>query len=317
MAADDGNAVIADGIGHKKRSGNLLTDSAAALVSSTFFTTSFYPLHRVKILLQTQDSNPLVLSGQVKRYTVVDAVPRLLREGGLRELWRGNAAYMLRHVPSTTLSFAFKDAALRLLPHFATQQQLAAATAVNLAAGFLGGAAALLVVYPLDFATIRMAAELRQHHKGHGILATLDSTQRAGGLRALYRGYGVSAVAIGSYKALYFGLYDTACAVMEQRSSEAAAAYSIHTHSSTATSPSLLSPAAADGPSSSAPTSTTSSTRTSSPSSPPSLLSRWAAASCVVVAASSLTYPLDVVRKRLVADTAAEGEAAVGAKEGA
>lgn len=34
------------------------------------------------------------------------------------------------------------------------------------------------------------------------------------------------------------------------------------------------------------------------------MLERWAVASCVVVAASSLTYPLDVCRKRLVADTA-------------
>lgn len=48
------------------------------------------------------------------------------------------------------------------------------------------------------------------------MLETLKSTQRAGGLRALYRGYGVSALAIGAYKSLYFGLYDTAVAAMEQ-----------------------------------------------------------------------------------------------------
>jgi hypothetical protein len=45
---------------------------------------------------------------------------------------------------------------------------------------------------------------------------TLTSAQRHGGLPSLYRGFGVSAAAIGAYKALYFGLYDTACAVMEQ-----------------------------------------------------------------------------------------------------
>jgi hypothetical protein len=49
------------------RSGSLLSDSAAALMSSTVFALSFYPLHRVKILLQTQDSNPLITSGQVCR----------------------------------------------------------------------------------------------------------------------------------------------------------------------------------------------------------------------------------------------------------
>lgn len=49
-----------------------------------------------------------------------------------------------------------------------------------------------------------------------GLMDTINSTQRSGGVRALYRGYGVSATAIGAYKALYFGLYDTACAAMEQ-----------------------------------------------------------------------------------------------------
>ena len=38
--------------------------AAAALLSSSMFATAFYPLHRVKILLQTQDSNPLVMNGQ-------------------------------------------------------------------------------------------------------------------------------------------------------------------------------------------------------------------------------------------------------------
>ncbi|KAG2490693.1 hypothetical protein HYH03_010854 [Edaphochlamys debaryana] len=229
-----------------------------------------YPLHRVKVLLQTQDSNPLIINGQVPRYTVLGAAPRLLREGGLRELWRGNAAYMARHIPSTTLSFAFKDALLRAvlppvhLKHGAGPtgvEGLGAAAATNMAAGFVGGAAALFLVYPLDFATIRMAAELRRHKRSEGVFATLNNTQRAGGVAALYRGYGVSALAIGSYKALYFGLYDTACAVMEQR------AAAQHQDS-------------------------------------PGVLERWGAANAVVVAASTATYPLDTVRKRLVADTA-------------
>ncbi|PNW83117.1 hypothetical protein CHLRE_06g307300v5 [Chlamydomonas reinhardtii] len=364
---EDALAVVA--VKRDRRAGNIVTDSAAALLSSSLFSTMFYPLHRIKILLQTQDSNPLITSGQVRRYTIVDSVPRLLREGGVRELWRGNGAYMLRHVPSTTLSFAFKDALLRhVLPHIDLapppppppqpsppdaavagggrgasgaaagpgpgsiagapgwsrvdrerleaervardregMKRFAAATAVNLAAGFLGGAAALLLVYPLDFATIRMASELRKQKKSIGMLETLKSTQRAGGLRALYRGYGVSALAIGAYKSLYFGLYDTAVAAMEQRNARRAAAAAaaatggtaqsprlaphhlvpqhLHSHAAHAAAPShaLHAHAAHHGP---------------------TVLERWAAANVVVLAASSITYPLDVVRKRLVADTA-------------
>lgn len=142
--------------GNPRARGSLASDSGAALLSSSVFSTAFYPLHRVKILLQTQDSNPLVVSGAFRRYTVMDALPRLVHEGGVQNLWRGCPAYMLRHVPSTTLSFAFKDALLRRLPHYeAHGEHLPRAAAVHLLAGFLGGAAALFLVYPMDFATIR------------------------------------------------------------------------------------------------------------------------------------------------------------------
>ncbi|GLI59946.1 hypothetical protein VaNZ11_001998 [Volvox africanus] len=290
------------------RAGSLLSDSVAALLSSSLFTTLFYPLHRVKILLQTQDSNPLITSGQVRRYRVMTAVPRLAREGGVRELWRGNGAYMLRHVPSTTLSFAFKDAVLRTLPHYGGYEDLGRAALVNLAAGFIGGTAALFLVYPLDFATIRMASELRHSKKGLGVMDTLNSAQRSGGLAALYRGFGVSAAAIGAYKALYFGLYDTACTAMEQRPGWAAAAAVRRPHSAAV--PWAASPAKSGSGASvpAGPAIAASSAAAPTGHQPRqhrlTVMQRWATANLVVLTASSLTYPLDVVRKRLVADTA-------------
>ncbi len=38
-----------------------------------------------------------------------------------------------------------------------------------------------------------------------GMLETIQGSTRRGGLMALYRGFGVSALAIVGYKALYFG----------------------------------------------------------------------------------------------------------------
>jgi solute carrier family 25 (adenine nucleotide translocator) protein 4/5/6/31 len=66
--------------------------------------------NRIKILLQTQDSNPHILSGRVPRYSFTKAFARLLREQGPAGLWRGNTPYLLRHVPSIALSFTIKDA---------------------------------------------------------------------------------------------------------------------------------------------------------------------------------------------------------------
>jgi hypothetical protein len=41
----------------------LLTDLVAGMVTSGVYTSLTYPVHRVKILLQTQDANPRILSG--------------------------------------------------------------------------------------------------------------------------------------------------------------------------------------------------------------------------------------------------------------
>lgn len=98
---------------------------------------------------------------------------------------------------------------------------------MNLLAGGLAGAASLALVYPFEFATIRLAAELgpEAQHAGaqqhpHQQLSKHARVTRAGtqqllhmvrteGLLACYRGLGVSMVGMMAYKALFFGLYDT------------------------------------------------------------------------------------------------------------
>lgn len=47
-------------------------------------------------------------AGKVPRYSFVHSFGRLAREQGLLALWRGNTPYLLRHVPSISMSFAFK-----------------------------------------------------------------------------------------------------------------------------------------------------------------------------------------------------------------
>ena len=43
---------------------SLLTDGMAALLTSSFFAFAFYPFHRVKTVMQVQDTNPLVRAGE-------------------------------------------------------------------------------------------------------------------------------------------------------------------------------------------------------------------------------------------------------------
>ena len=60
--------------------------------------------------------------------------------------------------------------------------------------GGLAGAGSLLIVYPLDYARTRLAADLGKgtHRDFQGLTDCLMKTYRRGGLRALYQGFGVS-----------------------------------------------------------------------------------------------------------------------------
>jgi len=197
----------------------------------------------------------------------------------VRSLWRGAVPYNLRHAPAITLSFALKDAARGVLP--AAPPGTTAALAADLAAGGAAGLAVIAVGYPFDFANVRLSAAAGPAAGGggglsgggggggglsgggllareRGMLDVFRSALRRDGLAGCYRGFGVAAAGAASYKALYFGLYDSAAAAARRREGG-----------------------------------------------PPGLLASSALAAATTSAAATLTFPLDVMKKRLIVDAAA------------
>lgn len=66
---------------------------------------------------------------------------------------------------------------------------------MNMAAGGLAGAGSLLIVYPLDFARTRLAADVGKggaDREFTGLIDCLKKTTARGGPIALYQGFGVS-----------------------------------------------------------------------------------------------------------------------------
>jgi len=62
--------------------------------------TATAPIERVKLLIQTQDANPLIRSGEVPRYTgIANCYNRVKAEQGFMSFWRGNGANVLRYFP--------------------------------------------------------------------------------------------------------------------------------------------------------------------------------------------------------------------------
>ncbi|XP_066264759.1 ADP/ATP translocase 2-like [Branchiostoma lanceolatum] len=81
----------------------------------------------------------------------------------------------------------------------------------NLASGGAAGATSLLIVYPLDFARTRLAADVEAGGKREfdGPCDDLEMIYRTEGIQGLYRGFAVSVAGIIVYRGAYFGMYDT------------------------------------------------------------------------------------------------------------
>ncbi|CAM9279064.1 unnamed protein product [Heterosigma akashiwo] len=192
---------------------DIAKDWAAGGVSAAVSKTAVAPIERVKLLIQTQDANPKIMSGEIPRYTgVVNCFTRVAAEQGVGAFWRGNMANVVRYFPTQAFNFMFKDFFKGIFPKYDPKAEFGKFFAANVASGGLAGAASLCIVYPLDFARTRLAADLGKDGSREftGLVDCIKKTAAKGGAGSLYQGFGVSVQGIIVYRGAYFGMYDTA-----------------------------------------------------------------------------------------------------------
>ncbi|XP_054817498.1 probable ADP,ATP carrier protein At5g56450 [Prosopis cineraria] len=171
------------------------------------------PIERAKLLLQTQESNmAIVANGRRKFKGMLDCVVRTVKEEGFLSLWRGNGSGVLRYYPSVALNFSLKDLYRNILRSGnSSGNNFLSGASANFVAGAGAGCTALIVVYPLDIAHTRLAADIgktdkRQFQGIHHFLATIF---RKDGIRGIYRGLPASLQGMVVHRGLYFGGFDT------------------------------------------------------------------------------------------------------------
>jgi len=190
---------------------DFLVNFLAGGVSGAFAKTCTAPIERVKLLIQTQDANPKIISGEVARYTgIVDCFTRVASEQGIGAFWRGNFTNIIRYFPTQAFNFAFKDTIKAAFPKVDKNQDFAKFFFINMASGGLAGAGSLMIVYPLDYARTRLASDVGGGKaQFSGLADCIKKTVANGGVGSLYGGIGVSIVGIIPYRGVYFGLFDT------------------------------------------------------------------------------------------------------------
>ncbi|KAJ8600767.1 hypothetical protein CTAYLR_006106 [Chrysophaeum taylorii] len=187
-------------------------DFLAGGISGAIAKTVTAPIERVKLIIQTQDANPKIISGEVPRYTgILNTFSRVASEQGILAFWRGNLVNVLRYFPTQAFNFAFKDSIKALFPKYSSKTDFGKFFLVNMAAGGLAGAGSLCIVYPLDYARTRLAADVGSgKQQFNGLVDCLVKTARGpAGFMGLYNGFGVSVVGIIPFRGTYFGVNDT------------------------------------------------------------------------------------------------------------
>jgi solute carrier family 25 (adenine nucleotide translocator) protein 4/5/6/31 len=181
-------------------------------ISGAIAKTCTAPIERVKLIIQTQDANPRIKSGEVPRYTgIVNCFSRVNSEQGFASFWRGNFTNIIRYFPTQAFNFAFKDTIKALFPRASPKDEFLKFFMINIASGGLAGAGSLIIVYPLDYARTRLASDVgtgQRDFKGLGD-CLIKTAKGPRGPLALYNGFGVSVLGIIPYRGAYFGLYDT------------------------------------------------------------------------------------------------------------
>merc|ERR1719253_1706460 len=187
-------------------------DLAAGGVSGAVAKTMTAPIERVKLLIQTQDANPKIRSGEVQRYTGIgNCFSRVYSEQGMAAFWRGNFTNCTRYFPTQAFNLAFKDSIKKMFPKYSPKTEFTQFFLVNLCSGGLAAAGSLSIVYPLDYARTRLASDVGSGKKTFNGLGDciMKTAKGPGGVMSLYNGSGVSVVGIVGYRGLQLGTFDT------------------------------------------------------------------------------------------------------------
>merc|ERR1712037_467364 len=171
--------------------------------------TGMAPIERVKLLLQTQDSNAKIISGEIPRYTgIMDCFNRVKSEQGMKAFWRGNLVNCIRYAPQQGSALAFNDAIKRATPKFNPKTDYYKDFGTKLLSGGLAGAAANVVCYPFDFARTRLASDVGSGKKAFdGIIDCIWKTVKQGGITGLYRGAAITCAGAFVYRGGQLGLF--------------------------------------------------------------------------------------------------------------
>ncbi|MBW0478197.1 hypothetical protein O181_017912 [Austropuccinia psidii MF-1] len=141
------------------------------------------PIERVKVLLQVDGQNP----GQQKYSGSIDCVKQVYKQGGIKSIYKGSLATVIRDGPGSAAYFVAYEAAKRSLTPTGSDPSKLNLSAICAAGGF-AGIAMWSIAIPPDVIKSRLQSAPEGTY--NGALDCLRKTISQDGPKALFKGFG-------------------------------------------------------------------------------------------------------------------------------
>ncbi|XP_029999467.1 calcium-binding mitochondrial carrier protein SCaMC-2-A-like [Sphaeramia orbicularis] len=154
------------------------------------------PLDRLKVMMQ-------VYGSRTNNMCIMSGLTQMIKEGGMRSLWRGNGVNVIKIAPESALKFMAYEQIKRLIG----SDKETLSILERFVAGSLAGVIAQSSIYPMEVLKTRLA--LRKTGQYSGIADCAKQIFRREGLGAFYKGYVPNMLGIIPYAGIDLAVYET------------------------------------------------------------------------------------------------------------
>ncbi|KAA8592449.1 calcium-binding mitochondrial carrier protein SCaMC-2-A [Etheostoma spectabile] len=171
---------------------HLVAGGGAGAVSRTFTA----PLDRLKVMMQ-------VYGSRTNNMCIMTGMMQMIKEGGVKSLWRGNGVNIIKIAPESALKFMAYEKIKQLI----CSEKETLSIVERFVSGSLAGVIAQSTIYPMEVLKTRLA--LRKTGQYSGILNCAKQIFRNEGLAAFYKGYVPNMLGIIPYAGIDLAVYET------------------------------------------------------------------------------------------------------------
>ncbi|XP_042321046.1 calcium-binding mitochondrial carrier protein SCaMC-1 [Sceloporus undulatus] len=168
----------------------LLSGGVAGAVSRT----GTAPLDRLKVMMQVH--------GSKGKMNIAGGLQQMVKEGGVRSLWRGNGVNVVKIAPETAIKFWAYERYKKMF----VNEEGKIRTMERFISGSLAGATAQTSIYPMEVLKTRLAVGKTGQYSG--MFDCAKKILRREGVMAFYKGYIPNILGIIPYAGIDLAVYE-------------------------------------------------------------------------------------------------------------